>query len=331
MVLSVSTDAAAGTDSLPWWLFLIIILGVLTVLSVAVIYAQRKSSSANLYTDSTALPYSHGGGMVMGQMAETSFHDANSQIVYTGMEGENVTSLTNPYFTPVNARLNTSAVRPDSYIDDLGDVLLGTIPLSNMTGLLRDNQIQSLEDQLQRAGELFQAINDASPNLVCASNVIVARQSVAVNFVALYGCDASELSDCYQIYSVKFTMPNNDSQICNVKFTTSAIAHPPSCMVTQVAPPGHGPKTPVTFPAFPDKHVYLFYKDPQPEEHGAMWGALWDANAECVVRMNKGSAAGAPVYYPDTPEVPSGSILLVFCSVTVAQLSGNVCCRRFRT
>ena len=57
--------------------------------------------------------------------------------------------------------------------------------------------------------------------------------------------------------------------------------------------------TPVTFPAFPNKHRYLFYKDPKPEEFGEMWAAIWDSNAECVVRVNHMNAKLEALYYPE--------------------------------
>ena len=90
----IPSDLTAGSDSLSWWLEMVIILGVLTILSVAVVYAQRRKRSVDLYTEPNALPYA------MSHTAETSMHMDNSQIMYTGMEfDESQTSIQNPYFT----------------------------------------------------------------------------------------------------------------------------------------------------------------------------------------------------------------------------------------
>ena len=38
---------------------------------------------------------------------------------------------------------------------DIAEMLLGTVPLYNMEGLLRDNQVQSLEEQLKDVQKVF--------------------------------------------------------------------------------------------------------------------------------------------------------------------------------
>jgi len=167
VIETASSSGDSTTASVPWWLFLIAFLGLLIIILVGAVYAQRRRRSDSY--DVAVMPYTinqtnaafspvtsrnHAGSPTKLTTGGDESFDEPAGMMFMGNSGSppgsNRGSLA---FDEAGNPRNSMATA-----DDFAEMLRGTVPLHDKSGSVRDVQVELLQEQLKHAAETFASL-----------------------------------------------------------------------------------------------------------------------------------------------------------------------------